>query len=165
MADGSFARTLALLLLLWASMTPQPASTQEAQPIRALAGRWAGEGIMTPSSGPVEAFKCVVTYFPSEDGARVKQNLRCKSANFEFDGSTHLQIASGKVTGRWQDNVYLLDGTVNGAVTPEGFSISLSGKFFDAKMTVVSSECQQSVTIVPEPGGPLKRLAAILKKC
>jgi hypothetical protein len=143
----------------------QAALAQDANTILALAGRWAGDGTLTPASGPAEPFKCVITYFPSEDGSRVRQNLRCKNTGFEFDGSAHLQISEGKVSGRWQDNVYSLDGTVKGSVKADGFDIALSGKFFAAQMSVTSSACQQSVTIVPEAGGPLKRLAANLRKC
>lgn len=120
---------------------------------------------MIPSSGPNEIYNCVVTYFPSGDGSRLRQNMRCKSANYQFDGATQLQITAGKVSGHWQDKVNSIDGTVSGTVTRDGFHILLSGKFFDAKMTVVSSACQQSVTIVPEEGMPIKKLTAVLKKC
>jgi hypothetical protein len=137
----------------------------EPNAILSLAGRWAGKGTMIPASGPSETFRCVVTYFPSEDGSRLRQNLRCKSASYQFDGATHLRIAAGRVTGRWEEKVNSLDGTVSGTITPDGFLIFLSGKFFDAKMTVESSPCQQSVTIIPEEGNPIKKLSAVLKKC
>lgn len=138
---------------------------QDGVSILSLAGRWAGTGTMIPASGPSETFRCVVTYFPSENGSRLRQNLRCKSASYQFDGATQPKITAGKVTGRWQDKINSLDGTISGTVTPDGFHILLSGQFFDAKMTVVSSPCQQSVTIVPEEGTPIKKLSAVLKKC
>lgn len=141
------------------------ASAFEGEAIGKLAGRWSGEGVMTLASGPRESFKCVVTYFPSEDGSRVKQNLRCKGASYNFDAATHLQIAQGRVTGLWEDKVYSLGGSVNGTVTQDGFDVTLSGRFFEAKMTVVSSPCQQSVTITPAGSSDMKQLAAVLKKC
>jgi hypothetical protein len=107
----------------------------------------------------------VATYFPTDNGSRVRQNLRCKSANYQFDGTTHLQITAGKITGRWQDKINNLDGTVSGTVKPDGFDILLSGNFFDAKMTVASSPCQQSITIVIEEGLPIRKISAVLKKC
>jgi len=138
---------------------------QDGTSILSLAGRWAGKGTMIPASGPSESFRCVVTYFPSKNGSRLRQNLRCTSANYQFDGATQLQIIAGKVTGRWQDKVNSLEGAVSGTVTADGFHILLSGKLFDAKMTVVNSPCQQSVTIVPREGTPIKKLSAVLKKC
>jgi hypothetical protein len=135
------------------------------EPIRNLAGRWAGDGTVVPASGPSERFKCVITYFPSEDGARVKQNLRCKGVSYSFDAATHLQIAAGQVTGQWNDNIYSMSGTVTGVLTDSGFDILLSGRYFEARMRVVSNNCEQSVTVVPERKTEMKELAAVLKKC
>jgi hypothetical protein len=164
---GRFLGTLfaSVLWVLGSGMRDHIVLAQDGNSILALAGRWTGAGTMVPASGPTETFRCVVTYFPSEDGSRLRQNLRCKSASYQFDGATQLQITAGKVTGRWQEKVNSLDGTVSGKVTSHGFFILLSGKFFDAKMTVVSSPCQQSITIVPEEGAPLKKLSAVLRKC
>ena len=139
------------------------AQTHEA--ILALACRWAGNAILVPASGPNEPYNCVVTYFPTEGGSRLTQNLRCKSANYQFDGTTQLQIAAGKISGRWQDKINNLDGIVNGTVKPNGFDILLSGNFFDAKMTVTTAPCQQSITIILEEGLPVKKISAVLKKC
>jgi len=133
--------------------------------ILALAGRWAGSAILVPASGPNEDYSCVATYFPADGGARLTQNLRCKSANYQFDGTTELQIAGGKITGRWQDKINNLDGIVNGTVKPDGFDIMLTGNFFDAKMTVGTAPCQQSITLVLEEGLPVKKISAVLKKC
>jgi hypothetical protein len=138
---------------------------QEVNPIASLAGRWAGTATMLMASGPSELFRCVATYFPGEGGASLRQNLRCKSANYQFDGTTQLKINAGKVTGQWQDKINPLYGTVSGTVTPDGFLIFLSGELFDAKMTVVGSRCQQSITIILEEGLPVKRLSADLRKC
>jgi len=135
------------------------------EPIRNLAGRWAGNGTVIPASGPSETFKCVITYFPSDDGARIKQNLRCKGVSYSFDAATHLQIAGAQVTGQWSDNIYSMSGTVTGTLTDSGFDILLSSRYFEARMRVVSSNCEQSVTVVPERKDEMKELAAILKKC
>jgi len=43
-----------------------------------------------------------------------------------------------------------LDGIINGTVRADGFDILRSGNVFDAKMMVVNSPCQQSLTIVLE---------------
>jgi hypothetical protein len=162
-----FFRTLfaSSLLLLASGVHNHNVVAQDGNSVLSLAGRWAGVGTMIPASGPSETFRCVVTYFPTENGSRLRQNLRCKSASYQFDGSAQLQIDAGKVTGHWQDKVNSLNGTVTGNITADGFHILLSGDLFDAKMTVVNSPCRQSVTIVPEEGTPLKKLSAVLKKC
>ena len=156
----------ALVFLLLTSGTPNNrALAQKSDPIMSLAGRWAGPATLVPASGPSQAYNCVATYFPTDNGSRLTQNLRCKSPDYQFDGTTQLQIADGKITGRWKDKVNNIDGNVNGTVKPDGFDILLSGDFFDAKMTVVNAPCQQSVKIVLEEGLPVKTISAVLKKC
>jgi hypothetical protein len=151
--------------LLASSSDGDNALAQNADPILSLAGRWAGIATLVPASGPNEPYSCVATYFPTDNGSRITQNLRCKSANYQFDGTTQLQITAGKITGRWQDKINNLDGKVSGTVKPDGFDILLSGNFFDAKMTVANAPCQQSITIVLEEGLPVKKITAVLKKC
>jgi len=136
-----------------------------ADPIASLAGRWAGMGSVTPASGRKEAFKCVVTYFPSEDLSRVEQNLRCHSDNYKLEAATHLKIQGSTVSGRWEDKLNAFTGGVSGNVTSDGFDIHLSGQFFKAQMTVVSSGCEQSVTVVPAKADYIRELSATLKKC
>ena len=151
--------------MLAVGVAPGPSRANDSNSIVNLAGRWAGEGTMTPASGPNESFRCVITYFPSQDGSRVKQNLRCNGPTNKFDAATHLQIDGAQVSGRWTDNVYSLTGSVTGLVTKDGFDIQLTGQFFDAKMTVVSTPCEQSVTVTPGRADYMRELAAVLRKC
>ena len=134
-------------------------------PIASLAGRWAGTGSVTPASGRKEAFKCVVTYFPNADASRIDQNLRCHSDNYKLEAATHLTIRGKEVSGRWEDKLNAFTGAVTGSVTPDGFDIHLSGQFFKAQMTVVSSQCEQSVTVVPVKADYIRELSAALKRC
>jgi hypothetical protein len=141
------------------------ANAELGESIAGLAGRWAGHGTIIPAFGPSEDFKCVITYFPNDEGTRVRQNLRCNGASLRFDAATHLEIEGAQITGHWMDNIYSLTGTVSGAVTGEGFVIVLSGEFFNATMTVVSSGCEQSVTVVPARAEQMREIAAVLRKC
>lgn len=134
-------------------------------PITDLAGRWSGAGTVTPASGPSESFKCVATYFPSQDGGRVQQNLRCNSTNYKLEAVSELQIRGNQVTGTWEDKSHALNGVVSGSVTEDGFDILLSGKFFRAQMVVASSRCEQSVTVTPAKADYIRELAASLKRC
>lgn len=155
------------LFLLFVSSLAVGGSATSARPdvVLSLAGRWAGMGTVVPTSGPAQTFKCVITYFPNEDGSTVKQNLRCKNPSYNFDAATDLRIDGGIITGRWQDNINPINGKVDGAITADGFDILLSGQFFNAKMTVLSLPCEQSVTIVPDRAVYMKELAAVLRKC
>lgn len=148
-----------------AASVESTASTGPNEQIRSLAGRWAGEGRVLPARGSAEAFKCVVTYFPSNDGAAVRQNLRCQSSNYKLDAATELTISGQRVSGRWEDNINALTGSIAGQVTPDGFDIELQGRFFQANMVVVSTKCEQSVTVTPARADYIRELSASLKKC
>jgi hypothetical protein len=146
--------------------TEMKAATQAEDPLLHLAGRWVGNAVMTPSSGPKSSFKCVVTYLPRKDAPGLQQNLRCEDgANFKLHAATQLQVEGGKVMGRWQDKINEIEGTVDGNVTPTGFEIRLDGRYFQATMAVAGAGCDQSVKVLPQNSGMFRELAATLKKC
>jgi len=151
--------------LLIAATSANIAALPEDDPLARLAGRWTGNAVMRPTSGPSVSFKCIVTYLPSKDGAGMKQNLRCKSQGARLEASTHLTVKDGKLSGRWEDRINSLDGTVRGDVTDDGFEILLGGRFFAAKMAVAGSACEQQVKVSPQRSGFFRDLSASLRKC
>ena len=131
-----------------------------------LSGRWAGQGTVTLSHGPAENFKCVVNYLPGSDAQRIQQNLRCGNDNHKLDAATYLQFDGNRVLGRWEDKIHNLDGDVTGKLTPDGFSILLAGRFFQATMEVTGDTCSQSVKVAPLRGADnIREIAAALRKC
>jgi hypothetical protein len=142
----------------WAATAPE-------DPLANLAGRWVGMATMVSDSGP-SSFKCVVTYIPRTDVRGLRQNIRCHNKdNFRLHAATNLEIENGKVTGLWQDKINNIGGTVDGAITADGFDIHLAGRFFEARMAVAGQGCDQSVTVLPRDSSSFRELAASLKKC
>ena len=137
-----------------------------ADTVSRLSGRWAGLGTVTLSRGPAESFKCVVTYLPAGEVNPVQQNLRCSNENYKLDAATHLQFDGAHVSGRWEDKIHNLDGTVSGALTADGFNILLAGRFFQATMDVTGDACALSVKVAPTKGAEnIREIAAALRKC
>jgi hypothetical protein len=135
-------------------------------PLASLAGRWVGMATMTSDSGPASNFKCVVTYIPRKDVRGMRQTIRCEnSENFKLHAATDLAVEGDKVTGLWQDKINDVGGTVDGAITENGFDIHLAGRFFEARMAVAGQGCAQSVTVLPQKSDMFRELAATLKKC
>ncbi len=151
--------------LLMAASTSNIAAIQDSDPLARLAGRWTGEGLMTLNSGPAESFKCIVTYRPTKDGAGMKQSLRCKGRVTRLEATTLLWVDGTEVTGRWEDKINSLDGTVRGFVTEDGFEVMLGGRFFTAKMAVAGTNCEQLVTVLPHRSVYFRELSAELRKC
>lgn len=135
-------------------------------PLAHLAGRWVGNAVMTPTSGPQANFKCIVTYLPRKDAPGMKQNLRCDNgASFKLHAATELAVEGDKVVGRWKDKINEIEGMVAGVVTPTGFEVELTGRYFQAKMAVAGEGCDQSVRVLPEKSEMFRELEATLKKC
>lgn len=130
-----------------------------------LLGRWAGQGSVVPVTGATEHFKCVVTYRTLGDDPTLHQNLRCKGDTFAFDAATKLQFGDGRVTGTWEEHANSLSGEVVGKVTPTGFDVYLSGRFFEAQMVVAGSGCAQDVRLTPMKAEVIRELSASLRKC
>lgn len=140
-------------------------ATAALDPIASLAGRWSGLGTVVPASGTAENFKCVITYLPERDGAAMKQNLRCKSDSYRLETSTTLEVSGKALTGRWEEKVHGLDGSVSGVVTSDGFDVVLAGRFFRARMAVSGTGCEQSVRVSPERTDYIREVSASLRKC
>ncbi len=145
---------------------PVQVAALAADPLAHLAGRWVGNAVMTTASGPSSNFKCVVTYLPRKGAPGVQQNLRCDNgADFKLHAATELNVEGGRVTGVWQDKINEIDGTVAGNVTPGGFEVKLSGRYFQATMLVAGQGCDQQVKVLPQKSDVFRELAATLKKC
>jgi len=133
--------------------------------IAQLAGYWTGEANVILASGPDRRFKCVVTYRAAGDGSQVRQTLRCKNSDIRLEAATVLQVNGTEVTGQWEDRINDLGGAVNGVVTPGGFDVHLGGRFFQAKLQVEGSGCEQNVRLTPARADVIKELSARLKRC
>lgn len=161
----SFRVSAALSFASLAITVAVPLQAATPQPLTQLSGRWSGEASVTPASGPSEAFKCVVVYRPSEDGAALKQTLRCAKGAFKLEAATHLKIDGERVSGVWEDKINEMGGAVSGVVTKTGFDIQLSGTWFAADMSVTGDACAQSVRLVPVRADYIKELSASLRRC
>jgi hypothetical protein len=162
--------TLAIAPFAIAAVAPAATTAQDA--LGRLMGRWSGTGTVTPATGPSEQFRCIVTYRPSDGkgtaaagGSHMQQNLRCSSPNYRLDAATTLRFENGVVSGQWEERTNSLTGDVHGKVTPQGFEIFLSGRFFAARMTVAGSDCAQDVKLTPVKADQIKELSASLRKC
>jgi hypothetical protein len=151
-------------VLLAAQLGVSSARAADVRSIEKLAGRWAGDGTMVPGSGRKEQFRCTITYAVEDEASRIRQHLRCQGDRTRFDAVARLDIEDRQVTGVWADNVYSLRGTVRGRVTDKGFDVWLLSSFFQARMTVATSACEQSVKLVPEGVESMKEIAAVLTK-
>jgi hypothetical protein len=151
--------SMAITVAALAGMT-----SASAAPIDDLPGRWSGWGTISLPSGTSEQVKCIATYFVNDGGASMVQNLRCASSSYKIDATAKLKLASGALTGEWEEKTYAAIGSVAGKTTSDGFNLAITGDKFTAVLAVTSTNCKQSVTITPT-GLDISRIAISLGKC
>lgn len=157
---------LALLIAGGAILTPTflEAAQRSDHAISRLMGYWAGQGKVVPTHGPQRAYRCVVIYRPSKDGDLLQQKLRCRNDDGKLEAITKLKFNGDVVTGEWEETTHNLGGAVSGRVTKEGFDVHLGGRFFQATMRVSTTNCTQTVQLIPVEADQFKELSANLKR-
>lgn len=147
---------MATIVALGCSLGPQSPSlaqeasrdaSRDASPFQELPGRWVGEGRLGLKNGNVETVKCRATYFLSDTGAELKQNIRCASASGKVEVKSVVSHNGDTLSGTWNELVYNLGGELTGEVTPRGFRIAVRGSGLTANMDVIVMDVRQIVEI------------------
>jgi hypothetical protein len=145
---------------------PAPASPALSAPaLSDLAGRWAGAGTVKYTNGSQRPYKCVITNFITDNGAGVKQTLRCRTADDDkFEVASSLKLSGSTITGNWEEQQHALSGTVKGKMTPTGYQALAHNSFFQATFEIsLAGPCEQHVTI--RPSRDISLITARLRKC
>jgi hypothetical protein len=140
------------------------ASVAGAGPFDELSGYWTGTGSITLSSGNTERVKCAVVYKVTDEGAQIKQTIRCASTDYSINASADLRVKGDHVSGNWEEKTYSATGEVSGRYNGGSFVLSIQGANFTAAMNVSLSACKQSISIAPK-GLDVNRISIGLIKC
>ena len=93
------ASSLARAGLLMATLSLAGAPAQAAMaPFRALAGSWAGGGIISLADGNQERLRCRASYDVDGSGTTLRLNLRCASDSYNFDLSSDVEYRDGAIS-------------------------------------------------------------------
>jgi hypothetical protein len=137
----------ALVSLVWLIASVAPGFAADASPFKDLPGRWVGDGKLGLKEGKIETVKCRATYFLSDDGSELKQNIRCASASGNIEVKSVVTYKDSKLSGSWNELIYNLGGDLSGTVTPRGFRIAVHGSGLTANMDVILLNGKQVVEI------------------
>jgi hypothetical protein len=118
-----------------------------ASPFKDLPGRWVGDGRLGFKEGKFETVKCRATYFLSDDGIELKQNIRCASASGNVEVKSEIKLNGDQLAGKWNELIYNVGGDLSGQVTPAGFRITVRGEGLTANMEVIVREGKQIIEI------------------
>jgi len=135
-----------------------------AGPIDDLTGYWTGSGTVLLTNGSTERVKCAVVYKVAGGGTRIRQTMRCASADYNISAAAELRVQGAQVSGNWEEKTYSATGDVSGRYTGSSFVLAIQAPSFTAGMNVGLSSCKQSITITPK-GIDVRRITMNLAKC
>jgi hypothetical protein len=139
--------TILAVLACWFSLQNCALAADAASPFKDLPGRWVGDGRLGFKDGKTEAVKCRATYFLSDNGVELKQNIRCASPSGNVEVKSEIKHDASALTGTWNEVIYNLGGDLSGQVTPAGFRITVRGEGLTANMEVIVREAKQIIEI------------------
>jgi hypothetical protein len=147
------ASTIARTGLLVAALGLAAGSAQAAvSPLRALAGSWAGGGVISMASGEQERLRCRASYDVDGEGTALRLNLKCASDSYNFDLSSQVDYTAGAISGEWTEASRNASGTLKGRATGDHIEAAATGPTFSANLSLTTHGSRQSVTIRPQGG-------------
>jgi hypothetical protein len=121
-------------------------------PFRALAGQWAGGGVISLADGNQERLRCRASYDVDGSGSALRLNLRCASDSYNFDLSSEVQYRGGAISGEWTEASRNASGTIEGRAAGDRIEAEASGPTFSANLSLTTRGSRQMVTIRPQGG-------------
>jgi hypothetical protein len=128
-------------------------------------GAWAGEGMLTLSSGSSERIVCRATYSVNGGGNQLVQELRCASDSYALDIASTVNYSpdTQAVEGAWSVTNYGVGGSVSGVVEGGWVSAWVQGTGFLALLQISISHTVQNVVIKPD-GFDVTEVSVTLRK-
>jgi hypothetical protein len=123
----------------------------QAGPFSALAGAWAGGGVLT-ISGAREPIRCRAIYFVADGGESLRLILRCASDSYNIDVNADAVAHGGRFSGTWSEQTSGTNGTLGGVVRGAIIEGAISGVGVSAPLLIVTHGHSQHATI--SLGGP-----------
>jgi hypothetical protein len=145
---GSAFRTKAAASVLALFITANTTGAALAEgPFSSLTGRWTGQGRLGFAEGKTENITCRATYFVSDDGQKLDQNIRCASAGAKVEVKSNLTHLEGKLSGSWSELIYDKAGELTGEITKQGLRINVKGDDLNATMEIIVRDTKQLVEV------------------
>ena len=138
---------LASLTLLGSAGLAAPVS-----PFTAMAGTWAGGGVLSTTDGQQEQLRCRASYDVAGAGDQLRLNLRCASASFNFDLASDVEYRGGAISGSWSESSRNASGTISGRASGDHVEAAARGDSFSAHLSLTTRGGRQTVSIQPQGG-------------
>lgn len=142
--------TTTTLLLTALTLPAAAALARPASPFAAMAGTWAGGGVISTSDGQQEQLRCRAAYDVGGSGEQLRLNLRCASASYNFDLASDVEYRGGAISGSWSEASRNASGTLSGRAAGDHVEAAARGDSFSANLSLTTRGGRQTVSIEPQ---------------
>jgi len=150
MSGSRLTRTALLLASL--TLPGSAALAAPVSPFTAMAGTWAGGGVLSTTDGQQEQLRCRASYDVAGAGDQLRLNLRCASASYNFDLAGDVEYRGGAISGSWSESSRNASGTISGRASGDHVEAAARGDSFSAHLSLTTRGGRQTVSIQPQGG-------------
>jgi hypothetical protein len=150
MSGSSLTQKAVLFAVL--SLSGCTALASPVSPFVAMAGTWAGGGVLSTSDGQQEQLRCRASYDVAGSGEQLRLNLRCASASYNFDLASEVEYRGGAIRGSWTEASRNASGTLSGRAAGDHVEAAARGDSFSANLSLTTRGGRQTVSIQPQGG-------------
>ena len=150
MSGSRLTRTALLLASL--TLPGSAALAAPVSPFTAMAGTWAGGGVLSTTDGQQEQLRCRASYDLAGAGDQLRLNLRCASASYNFDLASDVEYRGGAISGSWSESSRNASGTISGRASGDHVEAAARGDSFSAHLSLTTRGGRQTVSIQPQGG-------------
>jgi hypothetical protein len=150
MSGSRLTRTALLLASL--TLPGSAALAAPVSPFTAMAGTWAGGGVLSTTDGQQEQLRCRASYDVAGAGEQLRLNLRCASASYNFDLASDVEYRGGAISGSWSESSRNASGTISGRASGDHVEAAARGDSFSAHLSLTTRGGRQTVSIQPQGG-------------
>jgi hypothetical protein len=148
MSGSRLTRTALLLASL--TLPGSAALAAPVSPFTAMAGTWAGGGVLSTTDGQQEQLRCRASYDVAGAGDQLRLNLRCASASYNFDLASDVEYRGGAISGSWSEASRNASGTISGRASGDRIEAAARGDSFSAHLSLTTRGGKQTVSIQPQ---------------
>jgi hypothetical protein len=128
----------------------EPAAPEPAHPFAAIAGSWAGGGVIALTNDIKENLRCRAKHSYAKASSSLTLNIRCSSDNYKFELTSNVVERRGKISGKWSEASYNVSGTISGSVAGNRITAVANGERFTSPITLTTTGNRQTVSLTPE---------------
>jgi hypothetical protein len=130
--------------MVWCAAVTNAAGTG---PFAGFNGVWTGGGHINFADGTQERIRCRATYVEGGSGTALQQSLRCASDSYNFELRSDVESQGSQIHGNWNEITRNIGGTLTGHAHAGRIEVSINNPSFNANLTLVARQNQQTVTI------------------